>query len=125
MSLLELGKLAESTVREHDRSAELRHELLHRLAHPPGGVSPERDTKLGVVTLERAKQPDHSFLHQLNPVDLPGEAIVARNRANQGQECLYEGSPGFLISCSRLSHQNLLHPLRNPSAPPELTQVVA
>ena len=71
-------ELAQRAVGEDHRPGQLGDELLHRLAHPPGGVGPERRAERWVVALERAEEADDAVLHQLGPVD---GADVAVSRA--------------------------------------------
>jgi hypothetical protein len=69
VGVLELGEVTQRAVGEHHRPGELGDELLHRLAHPPRGVAPERDAALGLEALERAQQPDDALLQQLGALD--------------------------------------------------------
>jgi hypothetical protein len=70
--LLQPGEVAQRAVRQHGRAGELGHELLHRLAHPPRGIAPERHAAIGVEALERAQQPDDPLLQQFDALDGPG-----------------------------------------------------
>ncbi len=83
VGVLELREVAQRAVREHDGARELRDELLHGLAHPPGRVAPEGDAAVGVEALEGAEQADDALLQELHPLDAaaavgPGERRDAR-----------------------------------------------
>ena len=69
MRALELREVPQRAVGEHHRPGQLGDQLLHRLAHPPRRVPPERHAERRVVALQRAQQPDHALLHQLHAGD--------------------------------------------------------
>jgi hypothetical protein len=99
LRVLHTGQLTQRSVGEHHGSRHLRHELLHRLADPPGGVGPERGAASGVVAIEGPRQPDDAFLHQLAAIDRPGAAIDARHAGDQRHEGLDQlaASPGIAV----------------------------
>ena len=63
---------------------------LHRLAHPPRGVGPERRAERRVVALEPPEEPDHALLHELSPVDGSRVLEVPRDRAHERHVRLHQ-----------------------------------
>jgi len=83
-------ELAQRAVGQHHRVGEVGDELLHRLAHPPRRVRPERRAAPGVEALERAQEADDALLQQLHPLDAGRVAVHARQRRDHRQEGLDE-----------------------------------
>jgi hypothetical protein len=106
--LLEPREVAQGAIGEHGRPSELGHELLHRLAHPPRCVAPERHAAVGVEALERAQQPNHPFLQQLDPLHREARAVGARDRSDQGQEALDQLRARRRVALLGAAHQALL-----------------
>ena len=86
MGVLEPREVAQGAVGQDGGPRQLGDELLHRLAHPPRRVRPERDAPVRVVALEGAQQADDALLQQLHPVDLRRGPVGARGLRDQRQE---------------------------------------
>jgi hypothetical protein len=106
--LLEPREMAQRAIGEHGRPGELGHQLLHRLAHPPRRVAPERHAAVGIEALEGAQQPDHALLQQLDPLDRESRAVGARDRRDERQEALDDLRPRRRVALLGAAHEALL-----------------
>ena len=98
-------KLARGTIRDDDRSAQLGHQLLHRLANPPRRIRPERSSQLRVIALERPQQPHHALLHQLRPPDPGRPTVAACDVPDQRRERLDQRTARLASALLRRQHQ--------------------
>ena len=83
--VLDPCKLAQRAIGHDDRPRTLGHQLLHGLAHPPGGISPERNLELRIEAFERPEHADDAVLNQLTPVDRARPAIDACQTRDRSQ----------------------------------------
>ena len=92
-------------VREHDRPGQLRDELLHRLADPPGGIRPERRFDRRIEALDRAQQADDALLQELGALNAEGRAVPTGDACDRRQERLDELLARRLVARGRGQHE--------------------
>jgi hypothetical protein len=98
-------------VREHGRPRQLRDELLHRLADPPGGVGPERRFDRRVEAPDRPQQSDDTLLQELGALNPGSSAVASRDSRDRGQERLDEHLARRLVAAG-CGHYELPFPSR-------------
>jgi hypothetical protein len=123
VGLLQAREVPQRPIGQHHRSRQLGHELLHRLAHPPRRVAPERHAALGIEALERAQQPDDALLQQLQPLHLAA-AVGARDRRDERHERLDEAGSGGAIAALGREDEPALVVLRQRRSTPEVLDVL-
>lgn len=125
VGVLEPGEVAERTVRQHHGSGQLRDEPLHRLAHPPGGVPPERHAAVGLIAVQRAQKAERPLLKQVEAIDRARGTVVARHRRDQRHERLDQLATGVAIARLGALHELALELLGQPRASLETLEILA
>jgi hypothetical protein len=91
-------KLARRPVRQRHRPGHLGDQLLHRLAHPEGGVGPERRPQPRVVAAARQEQPGDTLLDQLASTHRGVSGEAAGDGDDRRHQALDEFAAGIAVA---------------------------